>query len=154
FADFLSQVTLVRLAERPPDLVLAMAQAPMTSPVLEHLRKKRFLTAMWFVENYRHLTYWQQMATGFDFWFVIQRAGCWEAFRHAGAKQVHYLPMAADPAVHRTVTLTPAEQMEFGSDVSFVGAGYANRREILPRLVSPEWVFKVWGNEWEGAEGL
>ncbi len=154
FADFLSQLTLVRLAERPPDLVLAMAQAPMTLPVLEHLRKKRFLTAMWFVENYRHLTYWQQMASGFDFWFVIQKAACMDAFRRAGAKQVHYLPMAADPSVHKPLSLTPAEHAEFGADVSFVGAGYANRREILPRLITPEWIFKVWGNEWEGATAL
>lgn len=154
FADFLSQYTLVRLAEHPPDLVLALAQAPLTLPVLEHLRKKHFLTAMWFVENYRHLTYWQQMAAGFDFWFVIQQAACMDAFRLAGAKHVHYLPMAADPSVHRPLTLTPTEQAEFGADVSFVGAGYANRREILPGLVRPEWVFKLWGNEWEGANSL
>lgn len=154
YADFLSQLTLVQLAERPPDLVLAMAQAPMTLPVLEHLRKKRFLTAMWFVENYRHLTYWQQMAGGFDFWFVIQQAACMDALRHAGAKQVHYLPMAADPSVHRPLILTPTEKAEFGADVSFVGAGYANRREILPQLITPEWAFKVWGNEWDGADAL
>ena len=55
-AEVLSQWTLASLAESPPDLVLSMAQAPLTLPVLEHLRKKKFLTAMWFVENYRHLT--------------------------------------------------------------------------------------------------
>lgn len=69
----------------------------MTLPVLEHLRKKKFLTAMWFVENYRHLTYWQQMAPGYDFWFVFQQGACLDAFRQAGARQVSYLPMAADP---------------------------------------------------------
>jgi len=137
FADFLSQLTLVRLAERPPDLVLAMAQAPMTLPVLQHLRQKRFLTAMWFVENYRHLTYWQQMASGFDFWFVIQKAACLDAFRRAGARDVQYLPMAADPSVHRPLILTPADQAEFGADLSFVGAGYANRRELLPQVITP-----------------
>ncbi|HJT18923.1 MAG TPA: glycosyltransferase [Nitrospira sp.] len=154
FADFLSQLTLVRVAERPPDLVLAMAQAPMTLPVLEHLRNKHFLTAMWFVENYRHLTYWQQMAGGFDFWFVIQQAACLEAFRRAGAKQVSYLPMAADPEVHTPLVPTPAEQSEYGADVSFVGAGYANRRAILPQLITKEWTFKLWGNEWDGASAL
>jgi spore maturation protein CgeB len=154
FADFLSQLMLVRVAERPPDLVLAMAQAPMTLPVLEHLRKKHFLTAMWFVENYRHMTYWQQMAGGFDFWFVIQKAACLEAFRRAGAKQVSYLPMAADPEVHTAFTPTPAEQAEYGADVSFVGAGYANRRDILPQLITKEWTFKLWGDEWDGASAL
>jgi spore maturation protein CgeB len=44
--------------------------------------------------------------------------------------------------------------VEFGSDVSFVGAGYANRREIFPRLLRHDWTFKLWGNEWGGANDL
>lgn len=148
FAEVLSQLTLARLAEDPPDLVLALAQAPLTLPVLDHLRRKQFLTAMWFVENHRHLTYWQQMAPGYDFWFVIQKDGCLDAFRHAGARQVAYLPMAADLAVHRPTSLSPKERVELGADVSFVGAGYTNRRAILPRLVCSDWTFKLWGDEW------
>ena len=152
--EMLSRITMAQLAEDPPDLVLSLAQAPLILPALEHLRRKKFLTAMWFVENYRHLTYWQQLAAGYDFWFVIQQAPCIAALKQAGAKDVRYLPMAADPSVHRPVELTPAEQEEFGSDVSFVGAGYANRREIFPRLLGHEWTFKLWGNEWGGATDL
>ena len=154
FAEILSLSTITHLAEDPPDLVLAIAQAPLTLAVLEHLRKKKFLTAMWFVENYRHLTYWQQLAAGYDYWFVIQQAECQEAFKRAGARHVSYLPMAADPSVHRPLTLTAAERVEFGADVSFVGAGYANRRNVLPHWLSKEWTFKLWGNEWEGADLL
>lgn len=154
FAEVLSLGAMARLAEDPPDLVLAVAQAPLTLAVLQHLRKKKFTTAMWFVENYRHLTYWRQLADGYDYWFVIQRADCIEALKHAGASHVHYLPMAADPDVHRPVTLTEAEQQEYGADVSFVGAGYANRRHLLPQWLSDEWTFKLWGNEWEGATDL
>lgn len=154
FADMLSLGVITHLAEDPPDLVLALAQAPLSLAVLEHLRKKKFLTAMWFVENYRHLTYWQQLAGGYDYWFVIQQALCVESLKRAGARQVSYLPMAADPTVHRPWELTEAEQAEFGADVSFVGAGYANRRSVLPRWLSKDWSFKIWGNEWEGAEHL
>jgi spore maturation protein CgeB len=154
FADMLSLGVITHLAEDPPDLVLALAQAPLNLAVLEHLRKKKFLTAMWFVENYRHLTYWQQLAGGYDYWFVIQQAGCFDALKRAGARQVHYLPMAAHPALHRPLTLTAAEQDEYGADVSFVGAGYANRRKLLPEWLSKDWSFKLWGNEWEGADDL
>lgn len=154
FADVLSLSTVTHLAEDPPDLVLALAQAPLTLAVLEHLRKKKFLTAMWFVENYRHLTYWQQLAAGYDYWFVIQQAECIDALKRAGAQHVNYLPMAADPDVHGPRTLTVDEQAEFGADVSFVGAGYANRRVLLPRWLSNEWSFKLWGNEWDGVTGL
>jgi len=154
FADVLSFSTIAKIAEDPPDLVLAIAQAPLTLAVLQHLRKKKFTTAMWFVENYRHLTYWQQLAGGYDYWFVIQQAECIEALKRAGATQVHYLPMAADPAVHHPVTLTADEQQDYGADVSFVGAGYDNRRSLLPRWLSKEWTFKLWGNEWDGATDL
>ena len=153
-ADVLGQLTIARLAEDPPDVILALAQAPMTLPLLEHLRKKNFVTAIWFVENYRHLTYWQQIATGYDHWFVIQKQACHEALRYAGAKQINYLPMAADPAIHGPLILTPEERNELGADVSFVGAGYANRRQLLPRLLTQEWTFKLWGNEWDGAAAL
>jgi spore maturation protein CgeB len=154
YAEMLSRVTMAQLAEDPPDLVLSLAQAPLILPALEHLRRKKFLTAMWFVENYRHLTYWQQLAAGYDFWFVIQQEPCIAALKRAGAKDVRYLPMAADPSLHRPLELTKEEREEYGSDVSFVGAGYANRREIFPRLVGQDWKFKLWGNEWEGATDL
>ena len=153
-AEVLSLGTVTHLAEDPPDLILAIAQAPLTLAVLEHLRKKKFLTAMWFVENYRHLTYWQQLAAGYDHWFVIQQGECQEAFKRAGAQSVTYLPMAADPAIHQPCVLTDAERAEYGADVSFVGAGYPNRRALLPRWLSKEWRFKLWGNEWEGAADL
>ena len=154
YAEMLSRITMAQLAEDPPDLVLSLAQAPLILPALEHLRRKKFLTAMWFVENYRHLTYWQQLAAGYDFWFVIQQEPCIAALKQAGARDVRYLPMAADPSVHRPLELTQAEREECGSDVSFVGAGYANRREIFPRLLGHDWTFKLWGNEWDGATAL
>jgi spore maturation protein CgeB len=154
YAEMLSRITMAQLAEDPPDLVLSLAQAPLILPMLEHLRRKRFLTAMWFVENYRHLTYWQQLAAGYDFWFVIQQEPCIAALKQAGAKDVRYLPMAADPSVHRPLKLTQAEREEYGSDASFVGAGYANRRAIFPQLLNREWSFKLWGNEWDGATDL
>lgn len=154
FADVLSMSTLTELSEDPPDLVLAMAQAPLSLGALEHLRRKKFLTAMWFVENYRHLTYWQQLAPGYDYWFVIQQNDCHTALRRAGAPHVSYLPMAADPTVHRPLPLSIKEQLEFGSDLSFVGAGYPNRRILLPRWLHKDWTFKVWGNEWDGAGAL
>jgi len=151
FSDTLGVISLAHVAEDPPDLVLAMSQAPLSMAVLEQMRRKKVLTAMWFVENFRHLTYWQQMIAGYDFWFVMQQGVCLEAFKQAGALQTSYLPLAADPTVHQSLDLTDQEQMEFGADVSFLGAGYRNRREILPVLMGHNWSFKLWGNEWDQA---
>jgi spore maturation protein CgeB len=148
-SDTLGVISLAHVAEDPPDLVLALSQAPLSMAVLEQMRRKKVLTAMWFVENFRHLTYWQQMVTGYDFWFVMQQESCLDAFRKAGASHVSYLPLAADPAIHQPMTLTPQERYEFGAEVGFLGAGYRNRRQILPSLVGHGWTFKLWGNEWD-----
>jgi spore maturation protein CgeB len=153
-SDTLGVISLAHVAEDPPDLVLALSQAPLSMAVLDQMRRKKVLTAMWFVENFRHLTYWQQMVTGYDFWFVMQRESCLDAFRKAGASHVSYLPLAADPAIHHPMTLTPEERHEFGADVSFLGAGYWNRRHLLPSLVGHEWTFKLWGNEWDNPGAL
>lgn len=148
FSETLGIISLAHVAEDPPDLVLAMAQAPLSMAVLEQLRRKKILTAMWFVENFRHLTYWQQMAAGYDFWFVMQKEPCQEALTRAGAPHVFYLPLAADPTIHKPFVVSDEERLELGADVSFLGAGYKNRRELLPGLVGQEWTFKLWGNEW------
>jgi len=148
FSETLGVISLAHIAEDPPDVVLALAQAPLSMPVLEQLRRKKIPTAMWFVENFRHLTYWQQMAAGYDYWFVMQKDACREALLRAGASHVSYLPLAADPTIHHPLVLSPEDQAEFGADVSFLGAGYLNRRRLLPELVGQEWSFKLWGNEW------
>jgi len=153
-SDTLGVISLAHVAEDPPDLVLALSQAPLSMAVLEQMRRKKVLTAMWFVENFRHLTYWQQMVSGYDFWFVMQQEACLEAFKKAGASHVSYLPLAAEPAIHKPMTLTPQERHEFGADVAFLGAGYWNRRQILPSLMGHGWTFKLWGNEWENAGAL
>ncbi|MCA9472040.1 MAG: glycosyltransferase [Nitrospirales bacterium] len=154
FGETLGVVSLAHIADDPPDLVLAMAQAPLSMPVLEQLRKKKVLTAMWFVENFRHFTYWQQVAAGYEFWFVMQQKPCIDALSHAGARHVSYLPLAANPEIHRPLVCSPDEEAEFGADVSFLGAGYPNRRFLLQALLHQGWSFKIWGNEWEKAGPL
>ena len=154
FSDTLGVISLAHVAEDPPDVVLAMSQAPLSMAVLEQMRRKKVLTAMWFVENFRHLTYWQQMIGGYDFWFVMQQRACLEAFKNAGASHASYLPLAADPTIHQSLNLSELERVELEADVSFLGAGYRNRREMLPALLGGEWTFKLWGNEWDNCGPL
>jgi spore maturation protein CgeB len=58
------------------------------------------------------------------------------------------LPMAAQPDIHQKLELPAAERRRFGSDVSFMGAGYPNRRKAFRDLVRFD--FKLWGTDWEG----
>ena len=100
---------------------------------------------MWFVENYRHLTYWQQMATTYDFWFVIQKHNvhrCPSSCRGSGG--CLFADGGRSPG-SQPLTLSEEERAEYGSDLSFVGAGYPNRRNLLSRLLSPEWTLQDLG---------
>ena len=75
---------------------------------------------MWFVEDHRLFTYWQAFAPFYDLFAVIQKEPFFEKLAAIGQKNVLYLPLAADPAVHRPLALTPVERRRYGAEVSFM----------------------------------
>lgn len=135
-----------------PDLVLALAQAPLNAAALDAIGKRGVLRALWFVEDYRVMTYWRELARHYDHVFTIQTDACLEAMGQVTDARLAYLPCGFDPRVHQPLVLDAAEQAELGSDVSFVGAGYRNRRLAFRRFLDLD--FKIWGSDWGGAEGL
>lgn len=147
FMEFASTSVLARCEEQKPDLLIALAQAPLTQKCLEILRRSGLKTAFWFVENYRHLDYWRYLFPHYDYLFVIQKGEFIKHIKETIRKPVHYLPLAASPDIHRPLELTEDEASEYGSDVSFVGAGYKNRREFFTGLI--DYDLKIWGNEWD-----
>jgi spore maturation protein CgeB len=146
FVDFVSATIMARCEEAGPDLLIALAQAPLQREALLRMRSIGLRTAFWFVENYRHMTYWREIHSLYDYFFVIQRGDFLEEIERAGS-YAHYLPLAASTAHHRVVDLTDEERREYGSQISFVGAGYRNRREFFLGLVDLD--LKIWGNEWD-----
>jgi len=148
----LAESITARAMETGADLVLGLAQAPFTTEVLQELQKAGILTAFWFIEDGGLFKYWKNFAPLFDHYFVIQKEEFLSELGAAGCKNPHYLPLAADPDVHRPLDLSPQEQEEFGSDISHVGAGYHNRRQVFTTLL--DYDFKLWGNDWDDAGPL
>ncbi|MFZ5813473.1 MAG: CgeB family protein [Thermodesulfobacteriota bacterium] len=148
FLQTVSQAILAKAETFEPDLVLALAQAPVSRQALKRLRRDGVATAMWFVEDHRIFTYWQAFAPHYDFFAVIQKEPFLSRLAAAGVENVLYLPMAADPDIHRPLELTPAERRTYGSDLSFVGAGYPNRRLAFREL--DEFDLRIWGGDWDG----
>lgn len=148
YLEYLSQVVLDHHEEKPFDVLVCMAQAPISFKALEELRKRGVITVLWFVEDYLRFTYWREAAQYYDFVFTIQRGECIKAIQAAGAREVHYLPTAADPDLHRPLQLSPEELRRWGSPLSFVGAGYHNRQQMFAALANMP--FKIWGTEWPG----
>lgn len=152
FLQNISQAVLAQVEAFRPDLVLAMAQAPLSRQVLKRLRADGVATAMWFVEDHRLFTYWQAFAPYYDIFAVIQKEPFFQKLKDIGVNNALYLPPACLPSLHRPVSAGPAEKRRFGSDLSFLGAGYPNRRRLFTRL--KDFDFKIWGTEWEDAPDL
>lgn len=131
-----------------PDLVLCMAQAPVSQKLLRRLKQDGVLTAMWFVEDYNLFTYWRTNAAWFDIFAVIQKEPFLALLEETGVEHTLYLPLAAQPTVHRPLALTEEEKRVYGSELSFMGAGYPNRRRVFRELTRYD--LKIWGTEWEG----
>lgn len=148
YLQLVSQAVLAKVESFEPDLVLALAQAPMSRAALKRLRKDGVATAMWFVEDYRLFTYWQAYAQFYDFFAVIQKEPFLSQLAAMGQPNALYLPLAADPEFHRPLELTAVERRKWGSDLSFMGAGYPNRRVAFRQLLGHD--FKIWGSDWEG----
>lgn len=147
FLQVISQAIISKAESFAPDLVLCMAQAPMGPLALKRLRAAKIPMAMWFVEDYRLFTYWRVFAPLYDIFAVIQKDPFLSDLEAIHVQNPLYLPLAALPRVHRPLELTAQEKKEFGSELSFMGAGYPNRRKVFLDFLGMD--FKIWGTEWE-----
>lgn len=146
YVEMLSSLILEGITERPVDIVICLAQAPLSPRVLTELRQRGIITVMWFVEDCLRFKTWKELAPFFDYMFLIQDGQMLKNVEAAGAGRAIYLPVGCDPAVHAPIALTDEDRERFGSDVSFLGAGYNNRRQMFATLVNYD--FKIWGTEW------
>jgi spore maturation protein CgeB len=147
-ANVMGEAIVARALKWEPDFIFALAQAPLHESALARLRKFGIPTAFWFVEDFRVMPYWQRLGPLYDHFFCIQQGEFLQQLKERGCHSVHYLPMACDPSIHQPLTLTSEEHQTHGSDVSFVGAGYYNRRNFLQGLL--DFDLKIWGSDWGG----
>ncbi len=148
YLQMISQAICAKVETFGPDLVLALAQAPLSRQALKRLRRDGVATAMWFVEDFRLFTYWEAFAPYYDIFAVIQKEPFFERLAAVGQPNAFYLPLAADPAVHRPLELTPVERRLYGAKTSFMGAGYANRRVAFAQLL--DLGLAIFGSDWDG----
>jgi spore maturation protein CgeB len=146
YVELVSQVLLETFNEKPIDILICMAQAPISAKALTELRNRGVVTVLWFVEDYLRFSYWREMAKFYDFVFTIQKGECIEKIKAAGAGEVHYLPTACDPHFHAPLDLSKEDKERWGSPFSFVGAGYHNRVQTFASMAN--YPFKIWGSEW------
>jgi len=148
FLQVVAQAVWAQVQAQEPQLVLAMAQAPLSRSLLQRLRRAGVRTAMWFVEDHEVFDYWRAYAPLYDAFAVIQKEPFLSLLEGIGQRNALYLPLAAQPDFHRPLQLNEREQREYGADIGFLGAGYPNRRLAFRPLAGRD--FKIWGSDWEG----
>lgn len=133
---------LERLQDSRPDILLGVAQSPLSDPgLLKAVESSGVSLAYWFVEDYRVFTYWREIAPWFHIFFTIQKDPFWREMQSMGLTNYHYLPLAFD----RNLEMGGAYDFE-EMDFSFMGAPYPNRVHLFRRL--QECGLKVFGEGW------
>jgi len=146
FMDLLGEMAAVAADEFRPDLILALAQAPLNPEGIRRLKTLGVPVAFWFVEDFRVFPYWREVAGEYDHFFTLQQGEFPGRLAEAGARRPYYLPQGCLPDVHHPTVQSVAEKARYGADLSFMGAGYYNRRQAFQQLL--EYDFKIWGTEW------
>lgn len=145
FMQLVNSLIYSYIEEFRPDIIFGIAQSPLFQEILSLCKRKGITKVFWFVEDCNRYTYWKDIASNYDFFFIIQREPYITIINRL-CPNVSYLPLAADPEIHRPMKLSSEEEDFFGSDISFVGAGYPNRISIFEQLNLKE--LKIWGSDW------
>jgi len=132
----------IAAAERP-DLFLTLFGFDVDEESVRVLRRLDVPTACWWLNDPFQLSRSLRQASRYDFYFTNAR-GCLPEYRAAGIDGAHFLPLAADPDVHRPQTLNRAEARQYESSVCFAGDWSPLREEWIRKLL-PVYRVRVWG---------
>ncbi len=150
FGKLLNDITMYMIDDIEPDLLFGVSQSPFFRQNLSYCSKKGVKIACWFVEDCHRFTSWKNIAPYCNFFFIIQKEPIISQLKRI-CTNTKYLPLAANPKIHRPLKLSHSEKERWGADISFVGAGYPNRIELFSRLLHFK-SFKIWGNDWNMAK--
>ncbi len=142
--------TLARVGEFNPEICIVLAQAPVRETFPALLRNAGIITAYWFVENWRHMPYWKDIAPLYDGFFHIQPGLFEQQLQRIGCAHHAFVQTGCCPHAHWPVSLSEEERDLYDCDISFAGAGYPNRIEFFKGLT--DYRFKIWGVNWNAPE--
>ena len=138
------RLMLKKLAAFDPDLVLVLL-GNYTSPAT--IVKVRELTkapiACWCQDHMGSMGRQYIIGAKYDYVFAKDQAMVDRLRRFTGTKQVHYLPEACNPEIHRPLAPTDDDRLRFGCDVTTAATLYYYRSEILEALAGID--MRIWG---------
>ncbi|HUQ24712.1 MAG TPA: glycosyltransferase [Burkholderiales bacterium] len=122
---------LLGAAERArPDLFLTLYGVNVAGRVLDELRARGVPSANWWLNDPFQFERATKILPSYDFAFSNAR-GSVDAYAGRGIRNVHFLPTACEPGVHR-----PLPGGERLCDISFAGDWSATREQMVGALVA------------------
>ncbi len=152
FQNFMAEMILARVYQEKPDLIVGLAQSPLSTELLERLRGMNIPVAYWFVEDFRIASYWERVAPLVTSFAVIQKGEWLPRLEARGLTNVLYLPTAADRTIFRPEPTEGEDPVRFSAPLAFMGAGYYNRQHFLRHLA--DLGLGIWGADWESTDPL
>lgn len=122
-----------------PELFLTLYGANVSGGVLAHLRERGVTTANWWLNDPFQFERAAGILPAYDFAFTNAR-GSLEAYASRGLRNVHFLPTACEPGVHRPL---PARSPT--CDVSFAGDWSAMREQLVSWLAGNGVDIRIFG---------
>ncbi|WP_334075764.1 MULTISPECIES: CgeB family protein [Paenibacillus] len=120
-------------ASHRPDLVLVMNALHVFpenhADQIVQIRQMGIRTAVWFVDDPYFTEDTVRLSQYYDAVFTHELE-CVPLYRKAGCGHVHYLPLAADPALFRPLQVSREHQY----DICFIGNAFWNRVELFDQL--------------------
>lgn len=147
-----------------PDVLISIKGEAITARCIDNIRRKfKIRTVLWYPDDPRFFdSLLKHIAPAYDYVFTASEKMLTK-YKEIGVDEVHYLPFACEPSVHKTIELSDKEIKRIGCDVSFVGTYYPRRGKIIKELdghdvhvYGPHWYMfrhnvslhgSVWGNE-------
>ena len=138
-AEAVKKRMLRAVEDARPELFLTLYGANISGGVLADLRGRGVTTANWWLNDPFQFERATKILPAYDFAFSNAR-GSVEAYAARGIRNVHFLPTACEPGVHRP--LPPAPRL---CDVSFAGDWSAMREEIIAKLLAAGVDLRIFG---------
>jgi spore maturation protein CgeB len=127
-----------------PDLVLTLLGSmlsPKTIAKMRHVTRAKIVC--WCQDQMTTLGRQYLLGAEYDHVFVKDHYLV-DLFKAMLGIDVHYLPEACNPKVHRAMPVGEAEQREYGCDICTYGNLYYYRQTIMQSLAAYD--VKIWGN--------
>jgi spore maturation protein CgeB len=120
---------LIALAARSrPDLVLVMHGTQVPGGQVQGIRALGIKTAIWLVDEPYVTDVTTVIAPQYEWLFTHELASI-PIYRQLGC-QVHYMPLAVNPAVYKPKYVAP----QYQSDICFIGNAFFNRVSLIDRI--------------------